>query len=119
MRDGFWKLVVSGDDVANSFEGWRDDLRASQEVRQCPGHFPDGVPDAVGRPLHLDSPEGVPQLFNLSFDPLEACDLSEAHPDVVLRMMRDLENWFDDVERDRRTIPGRQYRCGAAMRLAT
>jgi len=46
-------------------------------------------------------PAPSPELYNLTVDPGEEQDVSGDHPDVVCRMMPDLENWFDDVERDR------------------
>ena len=73
-------------------------------------------PDAVGYPVYLDEPAGTPLLFNLAADPLERQDLAALEPDRVSRMMCELENWFEDVERDRRSIPDRQYRNAAAMR---
>ena len=117
MRDGFWKLVVPGDVSANSFDGWRQDLRKSCDLRQHPENYPDGAPDAVGHPMFLDEPAQTPLLFNLSSDPLEKNNLAENHPDRVRTMMRDLETWFADVERDRRTIPDRQYRDANDMRI--
>ncbi len=116
MRDGFWKLVVPGDASANSFEGWRMDLKVAGDFRMTPENFRDGVPDAVGRPIFLDEPQQAPVLFNLASDPLERQDLADEQPDRVRGMMRDLENWFEDVERDRRSIPDRQFRCAAEMR---
>ena len=118
LRDGFWKLVVPGDVSANSFEGWREDLHACGDRHATFEDFPHGVPDAVGRPVFLDEPPQTPMLFNLSSDPLERVDLSAAHPDRVRRMKRDLENWFDDVEKDRRSIPDRQFRCASEMRTS-
>ena len=50
-----------------------------------------------------------PLLFNLASDPLETTDLSDNHPETVSRMSRELENWFEDVERDRRTITDKPY----------
>lgn len=116
MRDGFWKLVVPGDVSANSFDGWRVDLKNSQGLRTNPNHYPDGAPDAIGHPIFLNEPAGIPLLYNLAFDPLETLDLADDQPEVVRRMMLELENWFDDVERDRRSIPDRQFRSADAMR---
>ena len=116
MRDGFWKMVVPGDASANSFEGWREDLKAAGDVGMNPDAYPDGVPDAIGYPVFLNEPAQAPMLFNLAFDPLEKQDLSAQHPERVSRMMRELENWFEDVEKDRRSIPDRQYRNADEMR---
>jgi arylsulfatase A len=51
----------------------------------------------------LPSPP-APELYNIAEDPLETTDLSERHPDIAHRLLRDLENWFEDVERDRAAI---------------
>jgi hypothetical protein len=115
MRDGFWKLVVPGDVSANRFEGLREDLQATVNSRRNAEQY-SKPPDAVGCPVYLDEPAGTPMLFNLSSDPLETIDYARAQPERVSRMMRELENWFEDVERDRSTIPDRQHRTAAAMR---
>jgi arylsulfatase A-like enzyme len=116
MRDGFWKLVVPGDVSANRFDGWRGDLKASGDVRKNPEKYPDGVPDAQGYPMYLDETASAPMLFNLSSDPLEKQDMAGEQPGRVSRMMCELENWFEDVEKDRRSIPDRQYRSADEMR---
>jgi hypothetical protein len=118
MRDGFWKLVVPGDASANSFEGWRDDLKASGAIRTNPQDFPDGAPDAIGHPIFLDEQAAPPLLFNLASDPLERNNLANVNPGKVSRMVCELENWFDDVERDRQSIPDRQFRSAEAMRAS-
>ena len=119
MRDGDWKLVVPGDDSANSFEGWREDLRASGHVHSSPEAYRHGIPDAQGRPIFLDEPARTPELYNLAADPLEKQNLVEADPQRVSRMMGELEAWFEDVERDRQSIPDRQFRSAASMRTAS
>lgn len=118
MRDGFWKLVVPGDSSANSFEGWREDLRATADSRTNAERYQGKPPDAIGYPAYLDEPAGKPLLFNLAADPLERHDLADAESDRVSRMMCELENWFASVEKDRRAIPDRQYRNAEEMRAA-
>jgi arylsulfatase A-like enzyme len=117
MRDGQWKLVVPGGEIANSFEGWRDDLNMSGQMRKNPHGFINGHPDATGVPIFLKEEPETPLLFNLSSDPLEMTDLSSKEPQKVSKMMSALENWFDDVEKDRHSIPDRQCRIAADMRL--
>lgn len=116
MREDFWKLVVPGDASANSFDGWRQDLKVSMDIRANPKNYLDGVPNAVGHPIHLSEAAAPPLLFNLASDPLEKQNLANAHPERVSRMMRELATWFEDVERDRHSIPDRQYRCAETMR---
>jgi hypothetical protein len=45
-----------------------------------------------------------PELYNVARDPLEMENLADQHPDIAARLLRDLENWFEDVERDRASI---------------
>ncbi|MBI1336415.1 MAG: sulfatase-like hydrolase/transferase [Phycisphaera sp.] len=115
MRDGDWKLVRPGDRLVNSFEGWREDLQAEPGIRGAHGRDDLKPPPAVGRPLFLGKDPDPPLLFNLANDPLETCDLSACYPDIARRMLRELENWFEDVERDRRSIPNRQYRTAQSL----
>jgi hypothetical protein len=49
-------------------------------------------------------PTQPPLLFNIRNDPHERNDLAAADPDRVARLGRELDNWFEDVERDRRSI---------------
>jgi len=37
-------------------------------------------------------------------DPLESVNLAGQYPDIVHRLLGDLENWFEDVEQERATI---------------
>ena len=52
-------------------------------------------------------PPGPHELYNIADDPLEETDLAGKHPEVADRLRRDLETWFEDVERDRATIDDR------------
>lgn len=115
MRDGDWKLVRPGDDLVNRVEGWECDLQLGRELTHEPEKFAGDVPPATGRPVFVDEKPQPPMLFNLGADPLEHNDLAATHPDRVSRMMRELENWWESVERDRASIPGRQYRTYHSM----
>ena len=46
-----------------------------------------------------------PELYNIADDPLEEHDLWDEHPQRGAKLLNDLENWFDEVEAERRTIP--------------
>lgn len=52
----------------------------------------------------IDNPPR-PELYNIANDPLELNDLWDEHPDRAAKLLVDLENWFDEVEAERRTIP--------------
>lgn len=117
MRDGDWKLVRPGVELANCMKtkGWDRDLRLYADVDLNPEKYIDGVPEATGYPPCVGVKPDPPLLFNLASDPLETTDLSDKHPEKVNRMSRELENWFEDVEKDRRTIKDKPYRCAEAF----
>jgi arylsulfatase A-like enzyme len=48
-----------------------------------------------------------PQLFDLHIDPAEKKDLATEHPEVVLRMTKAYEAWFEDVKKTREFEPPR------------
>jgi len=116
LRDGDWKLVRPGDELANSFPGWERDLRLYADVDFNPWKYVEsGVPEATGRPPCLGVPAEAPLLFNMATDPFETTDLADRHPERVARMLCELENWFDEVERDRRTITDKPYRSAESF----
>ncbi len=45
-----------------------------------------------------------PELYNIADDPHEKANLADRHPDIVHRLLRELETWFEEVERARATI---------------
>jgi arylsulfatase A-like enzyme len=106
MRDGDWKLVRPGDQLANdmSTSGWQRDLELYHEVDFYPERFANGVPEAQGSPPCLNQPAEPPMLFNLAADPLELNDLSVQFPERVSRMEQALDCWFESVERDRANV---------------
>lgn len=109
MRDGDWKLVLPGDDLANTFPGWERDLALYEDVDMNPEKYIGGVPDGTGGAPCVGVEPGMPQLFNLAADPLEVDDQAALNPDRVRRMKNDLENWFEEVERDRSTVTDKPY----------
>ena len=52
----------------------------------------------------IDAPPD-PMLFNVAEDPLEAHNLWTTEPARGARLLNELENWFDEVEAERRSIP--------------
>lgn len=109
VRDGCWKLVrplirgtrffsndlcASPEDIARTAAFVEADLKHKENPASIAGVLP--VPRL--KPQETEPPE----LYNLAEDPGEARDLAAEHPDRARRMLRDLENWFEDVEADRR-----------------
>lgn len=45
-----------------------------------------------------------PELYNIADDPGEQNECSADHPEVVDRLSRQLDAWFEDVEADRTSI---------------
>ena len=46
----------------------------------------------------------LPQLFNVDQDPLEENDLALHFPGRLAKMNISLENWFEEVERERQRL---------------
>jgi len=100
IRDGDWKLV----------RPWRDrcgdvpDNQWNHISMFGPEHF---IHNGIFQPPYPTvqlGPTQPPLLFNIRNDPYERNDLASADPDRVSRLGRELDNWFEDVERDRRSI---------------
>jgi arylsulfatase A-like enzyme len=108
MRDGAWKLIrpVIREAMRVAPEDGAMDRRLKYE--------PEGITDICRDP----EPERTipnappPLLFNVEDDPLEKRDLAADHPDIVARMQRDLDKWFDEVESDRRSTPDTPHSTG-------
>ena len=49
-------------------------------------------------------PPPEPELYNLADDPGESRNLATEQPHIARRLLADLENWFAEVEAERRTI---------------
>ncbi len=113
MRDGPWKLIrptiagtrffnkdlyASEEDVAKMQAFVEAEFRHKQDPEQVQALIP--VPQ-----LRLPPPEPA-QLYDLTNDPGEQCDLAARHPERAARMLRQLETWFEEVEAERLTALG-------------
>ena len=111
VRDGDWKLVrpmiegtrffkpelcESPEDVART----RAFVEAEMKHKENPAAIQDILPIPRLKKLQPEPP----QLYSLTDDPGEERDLAQVEPDRVSRMLRDLEQWFEDVEAERATI---------------
>ena len=113
MRDGDWKLVrpmISGTRYFSKelYVSEEDELltKAFTDADTQHKRDPQSVAELLPIPrVKLPSPE-PPELYNLSQDPGEQRDLASEHPERVSRMLGELETWLQDVEAERRTIPG-------------
>lgn len=107
VRDGDWKLVRP----ALPLEPSTDEGRRLAEEYVLLDIAYKYEPEKVTEIRRWPEPERViedpprPVLYNIADDPLEERNLAEEEPQRAARMLNDLENWFEEVETERRTIP--------------
>ncbi len=98
MRDGPWKLVW--DYPAKLFSKSDDDDYWYRKMFTKP-HFMMDVKQVM---LECDCDMSErPLLYNIELDPYESQDLSLKYPDRTDAMKRELEEWFELVEAERKT----------------
>ena len=99
LRDGPWKLYWPR--IPEAMVKLQQDNVAVRELMARP-HFEMQVRNPpVERTL---SPPGEPELYCIPDDPCEARDLANEQPGRVARMRVAAENWFAEVEAERRRI---------------
>ena len=101
VRDGDWKLVrpaIREAMAAPCCDPW---LRIS--MYEPERLIENGLIQDPEPPRTVPEPP-PPELYNIADDPLEQANLADQHPDIVHRLLRDLETWFEEVEHDRATI---------------
>jgi arylsulfatase A-like enzyme len=101
VRDGDWKLIRPWRDHAGDVPDiqW---LRVSMYETE---HF---IENGIFKPPYPEVAVGDPKsplLFNIRNDPEEKQDLAAVEPDRVRSLGLILENWFNDVEAERRALP--------------
>ena len=108
VRDGDWKLVRPALPLEPATDEARRladeyvlmDIAYKYEPERVPSIFRWPEPERV-----IDEPPR-PVLYNIADDPLESHDLwDDQDPVRGAKMLNDLENWFDEVESERRSIP--------------
>lgn len=100
MRDGNWKLVRPA-----IYEAMQvPDLHWLGVSMYEPEHFIEhGIIRKPDPPREVPPPPPA-ELYNIAEDPLEQHNLVGQFPDRASAMLHVLENWFDEVEAERRTI---------------
>ena len=97
MRDGDWKLVRPL--VKEAMWTSPEEFRMDRELEMHPERFTDILrtpePGREIKPL-------PPELYNIASDPNEARNLAQVDVPRVRRMSAAIDEWFADVERDRR-----------------
>jgi len=107
VRDGDWKLVrpavpllpATPEDQKLADDYVLLDIAYKYEPERVTSIAQWPEPERI-----IDNPPR-PELYNIADDPLELNDLWDKHPDRAAKLLVDLENWFDEVEAERRTIP--------------
>lgn len=100
MRDGAWKLVRPIIDEAMGLTA--DDIDLDRRLKYEPEGIVDIRRDPEPERAIPDPPPAL--LFDIEDDPFEQHDLAGERPEVVARMQRDLDRWFESLEADRRSI---------------
>jgi arylsulfatase A-like enzyme len=103
VRDGDWKLVrPCVPEIQHITKQDSDWLRVSMAN---PEHFIENGVIQEPFPTEWELPEPPqPELYNIANDPKERKNLIESEPDTARRLSGMLDNWFEDVERDRLSI---------------
>jgi arylsulfatase A-like enzyme len=99
MREGSWKLVRPA--IQGTFDLTPEDQFIDIDIKSHPQRYP--TIENGRRPSIVPVRQAPTQLFDLDADPGENVDLAASRPEVVSRMENALDNWFNDVERERRT----------------
>ncbi|OIO01167.1 hypothetical protein AUJ67_04845 [Candidatus Desantisbacteria bacterium CG1_02_49_89] len=100
MRDGPWKLMRPV--LHESFFVTREDGQMDMALKYEPEKFIDICRDP--EPMRRIPPALPAQLYNIDIDPLERNDRAPSEPERVERMLNQLEDWFYEVEQDRKSI---------------
>ncbi len=106
MREGPWKLVRPPQ--SQTMHVSQQDLEIDRMLKYEPDKITDISRDA--EPYRVIPEPSEPMLFNLDEDPYESNDLAGQKPEIVSKMLNELENWFESVERDRQRPPKESFR---------
>lgn len=102
MRDGEWKLVRPA--IREAMEITDADREWLTTSMYAPEHFVENGIILDSDPARDIPPAPRPELYNVAEDPLEQNDLSDSYPGITHRMLSELENWFEEVQEERRSI---------------
>ncbi len=100
VRSGRWKLIRPR--IKEAMQLAREDTDMDRRLK----YEPEGITDITRTP----EPERVipdpppPLLFDLDSDPYERRDLSREQPQVVSKLQREIDTWFESVESERGAI---------------
>jgi len=101
VRDGNWKLVRPAIQEAMAAPCCNPWLKVSMYE---PERLINGGLVRDPEPARAVPEPTQPELYSIAEDPFEKVNLADEHPDIVHRLLLDLETWFEEVERERATI---------------
>jgi arylsulfatase A-like enzyme len=106
VREGPWKLVRPALDISYATDA--DQTLADRytekdiEYKYHPENF--------SHVFEWPEPERIvpkppnPELYDIGNDPLEQHDVAAQNPDIALKLLRNLETWFEEVESERQSL---------------
>jgi hypothetical protein len=96
MRDGHWKLVRPK--IPEAMKTVQEEMTIDIQLGNDPESFDRSWLTAPMPDRELPEPE-LPELYNLEEDPGETNNLAADESGRLHRMMVELENWFESVEK--------------------
>ncbi len=100
VRDGDWKLVRPAIKEAMQVA---DDQWLHVSMYEPEYFITHGIIREPAPPREVPAPP-PPELYNIAADPLEQQNVAGRHPQIVHRLLRELETWFEEVEAERASI---------------
>jgi len=100
VRMGPWKLVRPA--IREAMQVSAEDLETDSRLKYQPETIVDI--ERGPEPFRNVPPPEAPLLFNVHIDPFEEQDLAEIEPERAAGMMQHLEQWFEQVDYERRCI---------------
>ena len=100
VKDGEWKLVWTAIDEAMKMTPRDCDLDRMMKKAETRINDVEWYDDSW---RNMPEPN-KPELYHLSEDPMEKNDLSDQRPEIRDRLDKTFQNWFDEVDAERRLI---------------
>lgn len=100
VKEGEWKLVRPP--IPETMIVSKEDLVMDHELKYEPEKFTDIV--RTPEPARQVPDPQPPMLFHIADDPQESKDLAAKYPERTSHLLRLLEDWFEEVEAERKNI---------------
>lgn len=102
VREGNWKLVYPP--IPEAMRVSPEDLAVDNELKYQPERHLSITP---GEPQRTVPQALAPELYDLGSDPSEETDVAVERPTHLARLKRMMEDWFAEVDTERRQLPDR------------